>query len=354
MVTAVLLDLLLAHHYRLPVWPTAASIVFAFFTAYVSACATKLISGQENFTFYQALISVPLATCAFTWLLSQPILLYLDVTIISVGSAAVLGRIGCLQVGCCHGRPYRFGVRYRAEHAAAGFTSQLVGARLFPIQIVEGLCAGVLVVVGCFMIWQRYPPGAAAGWFVSGYCLTRFCFEFARWPANYQFKSGLSPYQGISLALVLFSVSLEWVGVLPFQFWQELTAAGLLLATAVVVLERRLRSFEKSLSQPDHIRELTSALNATRRATDSNCNYAGIVVTTTTLGLRISAARIHGPTGDVLHYALSSRSGKLSAATVDYLLKAILRLQSIGERTVMVEGNAGVIHFLMHRQAHEP
>jgi hypothetical protein len=279
-------------------------------------------------------------------------LLYLDVTIISVGSAAVLGRIGCLQVGCCHGRPCRVGIRYGAEHAAAGFTPQLVGARLFPIQIVECLCAAAIVVVGSSMIWQRYPPGAAAGWFVSGYCLTRFCFEFARWPANYQFKSGLSPYQWISVALLVLVSGLEFAGALPFKLWHFGIAVMLLFATFVVVLERRLRSFEQELNHPDHVREFAHALDELSCCPESaviNQNSFGhIPIATTSLGLQITASRISSATGDVYHYALFSSSKVLTDEIMNSLAKLIAGSQRPSARKEFIKGRSGVFHLLIH------
>jgi prolipoprotein diacylglyceryltransferase len=55
---------------------------------------------------------VMLVAAAFLWLLHEhePIIPYLDVTILVIGIFLVCGRIGCLMVGCCHGKPHRWGV----------------------------------------------------------------------------------------------------------------------------------------------------------------------------------------------------------------------------------------------------
>jgi thiosulfate reductase cytochrome b subunit len=348
LITAVLLNLALSNHLGLSKCITVASIALALLTAYVVACARKILTGVEKFTFFQHLISVTLSTWAFMWLLSQPILVYLDVNIVTVGAVAVPGRIGCLKAGCCHGRPCRFGIRYGAEHAAAGFNPQLVGLRLFPIQMIECLCAAAIVAVGSFMIWQGYPPGAAAGWFFVSYCATRFCFEFARWPANYQFRSGLSPYQWISVVLLVLPSGLEFAGVFPFQLWHFAIAVVLLIATFVIVLERQLRSLGKDLSRPDHIRELSGLIDP---AGCRDGNAATVIpLITTSLGLQISTSRIRSTSGDVCHYAFSCRQGKLTDAAAGSLAKLILGLKHASGRTEMFEGNRGVFHLLIHPQ----
>lgn len=96
--------------------------------------ATKIITGEERLSYCDHEIVIMVVAALFLWLTHQPILFYLDITILGIGTFLFCGRIGCLMVGCCHGRPYHWGVCYRPEHAAVGFPPYYVGVRLFPIQ----------------------------------------------------------------------------------------------------------------------------------------------------------------------------------------------------------------------------
>jgi len=352
-ILAALMGGVLARQRGFPFWALMLEIALSFLTFYVVALSTKILTGEESLTFYHQLITVTAVISGAAWLMSQPVLPALDVSMIAVGSTLTFGRIGCLMVGCCHGRPYSFGVRYNADHAAAGFTQLLVGIRLFPIQAVEFLCVIPIEIVGCYMIWHGYAPGAAASWFVASYCSTRFCFEFARWPPSYQFKWGLSQYQWISVVLVLFVAGLEFTGALPFQRWHIGLAIVLLLATAVAVLERRLRSFHKDLNHPDHLRELASAIDlacwrAETLPTPGKMIGRAIPLSGTSLGLRISASRIFGVKGELYHYAFSSLSGRLTDATATVLAKLIVGSKHPSGRPEVVKGSRGVFHVLIH------
>src|SRR5215510_14057762 len=72
------------------------------------AMATKIITGEEQLIYYHHEIAIMAAVALLVWILGQPVLPYLDVTILGIGLFLVFGRIGCLMVGCCHGRPHRW------------------------------------------------------------------------------------------------------------------------------------------------------------------------------------------------------------------------------------------------------
>ena len=98
-----------------------------------TALLAKLLTGEDGFVFYRDAITALLFVALVLRLLHRPVLPYLDVTILGAGLFQAFGRFGCLLVGCCHGRPSRFGLRYSYRHAQTGFPSYLVGVRLFPI-----------------------------------------------------------------------------------------------------------------------------------------------------------------------------------------------------------------------------
>jgi prolipoprotein diacylglyceryltransferase len=136
---AVLLGLVLSVHQGLSLWVLAAMMLASALTFFGLAMATKVITGEEQLIYYHHEIAIMAAVALMLWILGQPILPYLDITILGIGLFLVFGRIGCLMVGCCHGRPHRWGICYRQEHANAGFPQYYVGVRLFPIQAVESL-----------------------------------------------------------------------------------------------------------------------------------------------------------------------------------------------------------------------
>lgn len=352
-ILAAALAFSLGLHRGIPLWAMTLGVALAFASFYAMAMLTKIVIGQEALVFYHQLIVLTLVLTFAAWLLNQPVLLAADIAVTAVGATLTFGRIGCLMVGCCHGRPCRFGVRYSAEHAAEGFKARLVGVRLFPIQIVECLFAWVIVAVGCLIIWNDEEPGAAVGWFVASYCSARFCFEFARWPPSYQFKWGLSQYQWISIIMTLFTISLELGGFMPYRLWHVVVMGLMLLAAMAVILERRLRSFDKDLNHPDHVRELAAAIDSVWRETagkgivETTTAPARIPVNTTGLGLQISASRINDLTGDVHHYAISSRRERLTEERADALAKLIARLKLSSGQTEVVKGSRGVFHLLI-------
>lgn len=89
-----------------------ALVMAASFTFLALAMAAKIVPGKETLVYYQHEIAV-MITATFLWrMLRQPVLCYLDVTILGVGLFLAFGRVGCLMVGCCHGRPSPWGVCY--------------------------------------------------------------------------------------------------------------------------------------------------------------------------------------------------------------------------------------------------
>src|SRR5262249_2645134 len=145
---AWVLALALVARRGLPLWPMAVVALAAMATFLALAAVTKVVTGEGRLVYYHPEVAGLAPAGLRLRLLERLVLAYLDAPILGVGAFLACGRIGCLLVGCCHGRPARFGVRYRAEHAAAGFTPYYVGVRLFPVQAVESLWVFLLVAVG--------------------------------------------------------------------------------------------------------------------------------------------------------------------------------------------------------------
>lgn len=166
----------------------------------------------------------------------QSTLSYLDVTAIGFATFVAVGRVGCFMVGCCHGRPSRFGICYGEQHVSAAFPAQFLGVRLFPVQLLESMWLAFIVIIGSYFIWSRHIPGTALTLFIAAYCPARFCFEFMRWRPRRSYYLGLSEAQWTSLALMTLLASLEVLTVLPFSRWHIFIAIGLIILTVLFVL----------------------------------------------------------------------------------------------------------------------
>ena len=223
--------------------------------------ASKIVSGEEQIVYYHHEIAVLIATTLLLWLLKQPILPYLDLTILGIGLFLVFGRVGCLMAGCCHGRPHRWGVCYRPEHAEAGFTPWYVGVRLFPIQAVESLWVFGVVLVGSILVVKGSAPGTALAWYTISYGVARFGLEFWRGDPERPYLWGFSEAQWISLLLMGLAAGAELSGALPLSPW-HIGAAGGVLATMIAI------GFDETFSEE---RQPPAAASPPRRGDCRSC-----------------------------------------------------------------------------------
>jgi hypothetical protein len=264
------------------------------------AMVTKIITGEEQLIYYHQEIAILIAAAVFLKMIDQPLLPYLDVTILGIGTFLVCGRLGCLMGGCCHGRPHRWGVRYRKEHADAGFTHYYVGVRLFPIQAVESFWVLVLVIVGYGLVLGRSAPGEALAWYVIAYDIGRFCFEFLRGDPNRPYHWGFSEAQWISFFLMCAVVWAEVSGALVFHTWHVVaTAAMISVMVAVAIARRYSQTDSHKFLNPRHVKEVADAIERVSAAvaerttlTRENPRPEVIPVGCTSLGIQISAGKI--------------------------------------------------------------
>jgi hypothetical protein len=320
-----------------------AIVAVAVATFFALAMLAKIVSGLESLTYYHHQLAVLGTTTLLLWATGQPILPYLDATIFGVGGFLVFGRIGCLMVGCCHGRPASWGVRYREAHAAAGFPAHLVGARLLPVQLLESAWTLIVVSVGVDLVLAGSAPGTALQWYLVAYAAGRFCLEFARGDAGRPYLLGFSEAQWTSLATVVAVTAAEAAGLLPGLAWPAAAvAAALAVAMAVITVRRRRAQVPRHrLLHARHVDEIAQALAAppgSARVPD---------VRTTSCGIRVSAGEAHPAEGIVGHYALSSAGDGMDAATARRLAGLIVLLRHPGSEHDVVEGQHGVFHVLI-------
>ncbi len=322
----------------------AAVVVVAVGAFLALALLSKVVTGRETLTYYHHQVVVLGAVALLLRASGRPLLPYLDVTVLGVGLFLACGRVGCLMVGCCHGRPASWGVRYRDEHAAAGFPAYLVGVRLLPVQALESVWALAVSLAGAGLVLAGAAPGVALEWYLVAYAAGRFFLELVRGDAGRVYLLGFSEAQWTSLASPLAVTLAGAAGALPWRPWCAAMAALLPGAAAAVAVRRRLAAVPSHrLLRPRHVREVAEALAAPAHGRPA--------VTTTSLGIRVSAG--------AGRYALSSATGDMDEAAARVLARLIaqLRPQDGARDLTVAEGRWGVFHVLDRmpgRQAEQP
>lgn len=322
-------------------------IVSSVLTFFALAYASRLISGEEQLVYYHHEIAVLCVATLVLLALGQPLLPYLDATILGVGAFLACGRIGCLMVGCCHGRPHAWGVCYRPAHAAEGFPRYYVGVRMFPTQAIESAWVLCVVIVGSGMVLAGRAPGAAFAWYVVAYDIGRFLLEFMRGDRGRPYYGGFSEAQWISMALTLLVAGAELAGWLPLEWWHAGAALGLVLIAALAAWRRRgQRPVLYALLLPGHVAEIAAAtaprwLSLTESAGPDP-------VACTSLGIMISAGTAPAAGGPARLYTLSWRDGPLSDRAARVLADLIMRLRHPAARADLVKGGQATFHLIVN------
>ncbi|MDQ2974557.1 MAG: prolipoprotein diacylglyceryl transferase [Acidobacteriota bacterium] len=355
LVLTIVLMLTLAALSGLSVYIMAGLVVADLLACLTLAMITKIILGEERLTYCHHEIAIILVTAALSWVLGQPILSYLDVSILGLGLGLACGRVGCLMAGCCHGRPSRWGVCYGPEHVAAGFSPYFAGTRFFPAQIVESMWVGGIVTIGCLLVLGGYPAGMATALYICAYGAGRFFLEFVRADTDRAYLWGFSESQWLSLMLMLAVALGEFLGILPFQWWHIATTTLVALTMLAVAIRRRLPSDANyKLLLPRHMEEIAQALDSTSNRADNNgarpryrSLRSGIPIDCTSLGVQISAGRIKVAGSYLYHYALSYQTANMTQASAKALARLILQLRHPSGRSNLIAGNRGVFHLLV-------
>jgi hypothetical protein len=337
-------------------WLVLAMAAAVATTFLIVAMATKVVTGTESLTFYHHAV-VALATGAVVAAVAgAPVLRALDLAAIGLGAFLACGRIGCLMVGCCHGRPWTRGVRYGLDHAAEGFPGYLVGVRLVPVQAIESAAVAVLVAVASVAWLRGAAPGSVVAGMVLGYAGLRFVLEFARGDAERRYLLGFSEGQWSSLVVSALIAGLGAVGVLPWQPAAVAVLAGICLAMVLVPAIRRRRLVRADLlCHPRHIRELALAADHALVLSETGGPAPSpaappvnqLPIGGTSLGLLVSAGVVDSEHGPAVHYAFSHCTGGLSRPEVERIATLLLRLRHAEGLCRLVAGDHGVTHLIV-------
>jgi hypothetical protein len=354
---AIVLAMTLIGKTGLSYWVMGAIVLSAMATFVALVFATKIITGEEHIIYYHHEIGVILVAAILVKILHRPVLPYLDLTILGIGAFLACGRIGCLMVGCCHGRPSAWGICYREEHAREGFAPYLVGIRLFPIQAVESLWVLGVVIFGARFVSEGHPPGTALAWYTIAYGAARFSFEFVRGDTDRPYTWGFSQGQWLSLWLMGSLAWAELSGRLTFHAWHVAAAAALPVVMLLVALWRSFDDARKfQILHPHHVGEVASAmesLNAICRRQEREPERAGtsaaVPLACTSMGLQISAGNIEDKRSAVTHFTISCRGRRITPKFAVIVADLILQLERQSHRRELIAGEEGVFHLLLTR-----
>ena len=338
--SGIALGTVLARQLELSVWVIGLMAAASLITSLGLALAVVSITGRERLTNYHHQIIAVCASGVVLALLNQPVRVYLDLLVLGFGMIVVFGRLGCLQAGCCHGRPHECGVRY--HHATSHHVLHRYGhTRLFPVQALESAWALLVVLGGVFLILAGNPPGSALSWYVLLYAAGRFAIEYLRGDTGRPYYRGLSEPQWTSLALLALVSVTGVLGLLPLHVGYPLALA---LVAAAMLAARALDPLK-----PRDLVDLVGCITLAASVAEAHTRLGGsgetIAVLRTEQGLRVSAGMLAGTEDSVLQFTISHTTGRLAARDIRRV-SALVRHYHPGEQT-LIPGNHGVTHLLV-------
>jgi hypothetical protein len=312
-----------------------ATISLAAVGVYVSvAWAARRWLGRAVLIYYHHVLAFLACAAVIAAALGAPVLEHLDVTACGLALFTAVARVGCLMVGCCHGRPARWGVTYGPAHVRLGLPDYLVGVRLLPLQALESAACAAIAVAGCAAVLAGAAPGTVLVAFLAGYAVLRFPLEWLRGDLLRPYRRRLSEAQWTSLALAAAVAAGALSGMLPGGA-VTLLPAGLLAAAAILTRAGRAPGAHALLAPP-HVAELAARLD---RLPGSGAPR----VERTSAGLRVSA----GQTAGRAHYTVSAERRGLSPEDAHELARVLVWMRHPRAGAEILPGQAGAFHVLV-------
>ena len=352
------LGLLLTYYTGLILWPTLICGLIGAGVLIGLTFLYKKITGREDLVYYQHELAILACSLVALLLLDQPVLKYLDITLVSIGVFLVFGRIGCFSVGCCHGKPHKYGVVYSKEHVVEGFPNYYKGIRIFPIQLVESACAAIIVIVGIYLILGRSAPGTTLLVYSIIYGLIRFTLEFFRGDVERPYWLNFSEAQWTTLGIFVLSVILSFYGLLPYYTWHLWIVGGLVLFMIGATLYMKWQKVPTyKILRPEHVSEIAAGIEALETHTPPK---GEILIAHTTLGLKISKGALKIENELAVHYTISKEisqkdNGKkreliLNIKTAEVIGKLLQTLKHAEEQMEIIKGESGVHHIVFTKE----
>jgi len=284
----------------------------AAFVTVVAASAR--LRGAETIVFYETACAGVGTVAVLAMISGVQVARLLDVATLGIGVFLVFGRLGCLAVACCHGKPGR-GVVYGPSHVALGFWARWNGRALWPLQLAEAIGSAALVIAGLSVSGA---PGRATQIYAVGYALLRFPLELARGDATRPYALGVSEAQWFALATV--AACAAWRPG-PVMLGALAVLVG---STCALMVTRRKRA----LWSPAHLHEVDRVMAAARDG----------ITGQTSLGVAVSR---HALDDGRIDWVLSAREPAWSVGAARRLATAMWPSFDL------IEGRtAGVVHVI--------
>jgi prolipoprotein diacylglyceryltransferase len=317
-------------------------------TFFVLAILAKVITGKEVIVYYHHEIAILIACSCVLRIFHWPVLQYLDITILGIATFLAFGRIGCLSVGCCHGRPAKNGIVYGHEHVRAGFTPYYEGITLLPVQLIESVFVFFVVITGSLLILSNAVPGTVLIFYTVVYGSFRFVLEFFRGDAERPYFRGLSEAQWTTLVLIAVSIIMSSAGITPLYNWHIIMTALLLLFSVFIILRN---NYGSKVTNPRHVKQIAIALNKAYKAElsvpEENTSPVSVNIFQTKLGLNLSKGKVKQEGNLVNHYTISCKKNNLlNYAVVEKLATIIQQIQKHKNQFEIYQRQNEVFHIL--------
>lgn len=311
-------------------------------TFFLLAFAAKWLTGQESIVYYHHEIAILSVCSVLLYILGHPVLPYLDVTLLGIGTFLAFGRIGCFSVGCCHGRPHKHGVKYGAAHVQAGFAWYYKDVPLLPVQLIESGYVFLIVIAGTILLFIHVPPGTVLIVYTVVYGFFRFVLEFFRGDPDRPAFHGITEAQFTTLSLTGMTFVMGKINWLPEYNWHVLLFLAMIASTGLTILYYHKYPDHKLLS-PQRLRELADGLNALEEVNNNTTTANTINVYTTKNGLSLSCGNTKN---GVKHYTLSTKNKKiLKPSTAKKIAEQIKLLNHFNQFELVAKHN-NIFHII--------
>ncbi len=323
----------------LPLWVLAIMSLCGAATFFAHVFIQKIITGNESLVYYRHEIAILSVCSLMLWLIHQPVIPFLEITLLGVGTFLAFGRIGCFNVGCCHGRPSKVGFSYTHQHAEEGFPHYYVGIKIFPLPLVESFFVTITVIVGAFLFLGKFPQGTVLIWYTVFYGAVRFVLEFFRGDPERPYLHGLSEAQWTTWFLIILSLIGSITSRLPLYYWQIIiTFIISITSMTIIVFHKKWKTY--SLLNPTHIQQLAMSF-------DNFANSGAkkeIEIYSTQLGISCSHGKIVVPDGTMLHFTFSNQNHLeyLDKMTIKKMAKYLKTIQKISIEPNIIEKGNGI------------